>query len=433
VLNVVEPAPIDRHRARTKVVVGTHFAVDYIAFVLVALMPLFTARLGLSGTEKATLFAIGSIGSGAIQPFVALWSDRADSRLLGILGLALAGMSVSLFGVATSFEQLLLLQGLATIGVGAFHPVAAAAIGRLSGRRRSLGVAAFFLAGMLGGVAGNTTSPLLVGWWGATFGAAGGEASAGLQALGLVGLVGLAGAAALLWGIRRVSHKSDEAHERHRSLASRDRRLRWTAVGLLYVGNVLRFVVNMALVFLFEKWAEVRTLAQADAVALTNELGLRASTLNGPLQGAMQLGMGVCGIAAGAVLRSRHEKAALVGVPLFGAIAIGLFPWASQLGGSWAVVGALGVSVLAGMGFGGMIPVTITLAQRLLPHRTGLASGLMMGGAWSFGAGGPFIAAWASRGLGLDGAFLAVGGLLASAGVLALALPGRVVRESADS
>jgi len=423
--------PLGKLGLRLRVLISTHFIVDYFAFVIVALMPLFTARLALTDVHKATLFAAGSICSGLVQPVVAWWSDRANSRLLGIGGLALGGVCVSLFGVAQSFEHLLALQIVSTIGVGAFHPVAAAAMGELSSRRRLLGVAAFFLAGMLGGVAGNLLSPLYVRWAGRALAGVGDETTMGLRALGMFALVGIGAAVALTWAIRAVPHRAHDAHERHGALEIRDRAVRWAAVGLLYLGNVIRFIVNIALVYLFEAWAEHRTLAGAGATILSDELGLKASTLNGPLQGAMQVGMGGCGILVGIFVGVRHEKAALVLVPLIGAAGLFAFPLVTEIGGLAAVGAALGISVLAGMGFGGAMPVAIAMAQRLLPHRTGLASGLMMGGAWSFGAIGPFLARALEHRLGLDPAFQVIAGLLLGAGVLALFLPGRTVRESA--
>jgi hypothetical protein len=77
--------------------------------------------------------------------------------------------------------------------------------------------------------------------------------------------------------------------------------------------------------------------------------------------------------------------------------------------------------------------VTLSMAQRLLPHRTGLASGLMLGGAWVWGALGPFAASGLREGLGLGGAFVAVGGLLLAAGLVAGVLPSKVAPITDDA
>src|SRR5690606_2454494 len=106
---------------------------------------------------------------------------------------------------------------------------------------------------------------------------------------------------------------------------------------------------NMALVYLFVQWATVvRSDAAGDAV-LSIEAGKRASVLNGQLQAAMQVGMGTAGLLAGWVLSTRHEKAALVAVPLVGAAGIVVFPLLGGAGASTTtvVMGAV-LAVIAG-------------------------------------------------------------------------------------
>jgi FSR family fosmidomycin resistance protein-like MFS transporter len=412
------------------VTIWTHWLIDAFAFVIVALMPVFTTRLSLADWEVNLLFATGSIGSGAIQPIAAWLSDRLDSRLYGAVGLLISGSCVAMFGFAGSFWQLWALHAVSTIGIGAFHPVAAAAVGQLSGRKRSLGLAVFFLAGMLGGVTGNTLSPEWVKLFGHT--AQGMSVDAGLRSLGWLALAGVAGFLAITWAIRSIPHRAHDGHERHMTLSAAAKRSRWFAVGVLYVANALRFVVNMALVKLYVAWAAAHTLRQAGVVDMSDELSVKASTLNGYLQGAMQVGMGGAGITAGFLLTARHEKKALILVPAIGALAVGAFPYVSAMGGELAApwIG-LGLAIAAGMGFGGMIPVTLSLSQRLLPHRTGLASGLMLGGAWVWGALGPFAASGLRDGLGLRGAFVAIGGVLLAAGLVAGVLPSRTLNDAA--
>lgn len=418
-------------RPRLAITIGTHSLTDFFSFILIALMPILMTRLDLSPAQVAGLLAVGSIASGFIQPLTALFSDKFDSRMIGPAGLAAAAIAVGFIGHAQTYWHLLLIQIIGTAGIGAFHPVAAAAVGQLSGSKRSRGIAVFFLAGMIGGFTGNVTAPLWVGFFSGRRLIEGEPSIAyGLQTLSWFIVPGILGAAALAWAIHAVPHRRHDAHELHSSLAEDQRRQRWLAVGLLYLGNVIRFTVNMALVFLIIAWTEQLTLARAGAAQLTDALSVDAATMNGPLQGAMQIGMGGAGLFAGWFLRSHHEKLALVMVPCLGAAAIAIFPYAQRLE-SLAVPAAFVMSVLAGVGFGGLVPVTISLAQRLLPHRTSLASGLMLGGAWAFAAVGPPLANGLINGLGLTNAFAAVGGLLLIAGLISAAIPSQALRETA--
>jgi len=380
------------------------------------------------------VLALGSVCSGVIQPIVAMLSDRYNTRLLGTIGFLVAVVSVSMIGFVNSFAMLLVVQCVSSAGIGAFHPPAAAAAGHLSGKKRTLGVSCFFLAGMLGGVCGNTLSPLWVNVFSPIIG---GEpmVGRGLKSLAFFMIPGLAAVVILGWAIHNAPHSHADAHKNHAELSDRERRLRWFAVSLLYMSNVLRFTVNMILLYLYISWTERYVLARSGgglalgAGELSESLGLEASTFFGILVGSMQVGMGSIGLAAGFLLRTRHEKAALVLMPSVGAIALLGAPLVDGLPMGVAAA-AIVLAMLAGVGFGSMIPVSISLAQRLLPHRTGLASSLMLGGAWMFAATGPFIARWAEGQFGLAGAFWFTAGVLVLSGLIVIALPGRVIREA---
>jgi len=426
-------------RLRVWLTVICHGVVDYFSYLIVPLMPLLVTRLHLDDAQKAWILGAGSVASGLIQPAVAWVSDKLNTRWFGTLGLVLAAVATCAIGLAETFPQLLLIQVLSSIGIGAFHPVAAAAVGQLSGRRRSLGVSLFFLGGMAGGISGNTT------------------ATPYATAFGLHGFLyliapSIACAGVLIWAIHGVAHQHHDAHETHAELPERERRWRWASVWILYVGNVIRFTVNAALVYLVINWS-MRLIATRqganwetlDAEA-KNQFGLAASGVNGWLQASMQVGMGVAGLALARLVRAGRERPLLIWMPVLGALPLFVIPWAMRAfegtgAGShpaWTVPIVFALIVVAGIGFGGIVPVTIALAQRMLPHRTSLASGLMMGGAWFVAFMGPVLGKWFSSSKWLaqwfgDGAaWHATGGMLLAAGVISLAIPGWLVRRVAQ-
>ena len=217
----------------------------------------------------------------------------------------------------------------------------------------------------------------------------------------------------------------------------------------------------MALVYLFTEWAAQFVLMKNDAALMNEQLGIEASQVNGLLQASMQVGMGAGGITLGFILAARFEKAVFVLLPFLGAMSIALIPTLGSLdpqASRWAVMLA---SVLAGTGFGASVPVSLSLAQRLLPHRTSLVSGMMLGGAWMLSFLGPMGAeviqnGLASKpsvpgfvigvvemlpesmssgimdGLGLNAAFYVTAGLLAVAGIVAFFLSHSLIVRSAD-
>jgi MFS family permease len=398
----VPVTPIATHngtRYRLAGLVVSHSVVDFFSFIIIPILTVLEGRLSISPQQGALLIALGSVSSGLIQPVVAVLSDRYDTRWFGTLGCIAAVIAIGLTGFATEYWHLLLIQLIGAAGVGAFHPVAAAAMGQLSGPRRSLGVSIFFFAGMVGGIAGSASTPEYVKHF-------------TLPGIAWLIIPGLLIAALLAWATHSVPHRAHGAHEAHNALPAHIRRARWNAVGLLYAGNAIRFTVNMMLVQLFIRWSERAAMDQQGVTELDAATRTVASTLGGPLQAAMQVGMGGAGLLAGMFLRARHERAALIVVPILGAAAVALVPWLDSR------IGVQVVAVLAGAGFAGVLPVTISLAQRLLPHRTSLASGLMMGGAWALAAVGPPVAQWIYHHAGLDTGFYASAGLLAVSAVL---------------
>lgn len=414
--SILPPEPALAHR-RTRLTIATlcHTVIDFFSFTVPPLLSVLEGHLSLSPGQGAFLLGIGSLCTGLVQPLVAWHSDRADTRFFGWLGLALAVIGVGCIGYARTYEQLLLIQIVSSIGIGAFHPIAAAAVGSLAGTRRSFGVAAFYCAGMAGGIAGNITAPLWVSHFG------GESLGEGLRSIARLIPPGLVFVVALFWAIHRVSHRHAGAKDAHASLGVAERRSRWRMVWVLYVGNVLRFTVDTALILLIVRWTEQLVMTRSGVMELTDSLRQEAARMSGPLQAAKQVGMGVCGLLAGWWIGPRHEKLALVISPILGAVALVVMPMCS----GWR---ALVACMIAGIGYGGMVPVTISLAQRLLPHRTSLASGLMMGGAWAVASLGAPLAQWSLDNFGLHRAFVVAAGISLLAAVTTAFLSGRQIR-----
>lgn len=400
------PNDVQSSGARLWWVSIAHCVVDFFSYIIIPLVTVLQASAHFTAKEDALLLGLGSIASGVIQPLTALWSDKHDTRWLGTAGAVVAAIAMSLIGYVHDFWLLLVLQGVGSAGVGAFHPVAAAAVGHLSGERRARGVAMFYSAGMLGAIAAGFIMPQYA-------------SRLGLQPVAWLMIPGLLAAMGLAWAIHGVPHRHATAHDEHRALPPEVRRRRWVDISLLYASNVVRFVVNMMLVQLLIRWSEARVLAEHAATQLTPELRHDASEINGPLQAAMSIGMLFAGLAVGLVVKPRMEKPLLVWMPAAGAACIAAFPYVTAgegpLGG---VPMAFAFSILGGIGYAGVVPITISMAQRLLPHRTSLASGLMMGGAWAIAAIGPALAQQLYQRVGLTWSFVGVGAVLLVAVVL---------------
>jgi len=402
--------------ARLGTILASHPMVDVYAALVPPLIGVLQIRCDLTDVQKAWLLGIGSLSSGLSQPLGAWISDRADSRLFGALGLLMAAVCLSCIGLASSFASLVALFVVGMIGVGVYHPVGASSIGQIAdqlpGRRRSLGISFFFVFGMAGGIAGSLIAGQV---------AAAGDAGFELLRYGLI--PGVLVAMALHLCIRRVPHRSHG----HHLIAFGEGELarRWSMIVLLYLANAMRFTVNVTLYFLAVLWAEAHVRATAPLLA-AEAVVKRGGEIAGLLNALLIVGMAVGGFTAGAMIPKGREKWFLVCVPVL------LSPAVMAWGGAGLWGGYL-CALLSGIGFASMIPVTLSLGQRLLPHRTSLASGLMLGGAWAVAVVGPRIAQYCLGTLNWDlpQTFWFPTALLLASGLICLPLSGRTLRMTA--
>lgn len=422
-LDIAPSADLRETRKQFWTVCGSHVVVDIYPIFFAALQIALADHLKLTGWQIGVIYASNQILSGLPQALAAWLSDRYDTRIAGPLGLTLSCVCSCLIGLAPNFWVLWLLLSIAMIGNGIYHPIAGAQAGQLGGRvlktGRSLAVSLFFAAGMVGSVIGPIASTRL-------------NAAFGLPSLLALVPMGLITAYILHRVTSHVTHRAAPSNGSSAAaveIPPEEIRERWTAVGLLYAGNALRFIVNTAMYVLFNIWAERQI--PGDAAAATN--------LSGNIIVAMTVGMGVGAILAGRLVRPGTERGAILALSIAGALFTALTGYA---GGRWGG-GALGLwpmyvcAALTSLGFSSILPITIGLAQRLLPHRTGLASSLMMGGSWAIAAVAPLLV-----GLFLgppvkpadlpDGrlelAFVGFGLMLLAAGALAVVMPKRIIR-----
>jgi FSR family fosmidomycin resistance protein-like MFS transporter len=395
---------------RLATVIVAHPVVDAYAGFVAPLLAVLQVRCDLTAWQTASLLSLGSLISGLCQPFFAWLTDRIDSRLFGTAGVAVAAVALSSIGLARDFPTLIVFYTLGALGVGAFHPVAAASVGELSGRRRSVGVTLFFVAGMLGATAGPIISTRVTA-----------IEPNGFDILRWLMIPGVAMAIALHLAIRDVPHR----HHAHRELSftPEERRWRWRTTLLLLVGNSMRYTVYMALLYLYVEWSK-DFVAARDVAATESAVAAASSILCGELNAATMLGMGLGGLVVGMLVPAGREKLPLIVIPIVLAPTAALFPWSDR---AWALVLALA----CGIGFAAVIPASISVAQRLLPHRTSLASSLMMGAAWAIAAIGPPLAEWSQSAFGLTTTFALVATLLAASGIVGLPVGSDLLRRAA--
>jgi FSR family fosmidomycin resistance protein-like MFS transporter len=116
-----------------------HLVHDTYASFLAPLLPAFIEKLALSKTEAGLLAFLQSSPS-LLQPFIGHLADRVTLRYFVILGPAVTATMMSLLGVAPNYAVLALLLIVTGLSSAAFHAVAPAMAGRLSGQKLGWGM-----------------------------------------------------------------------------------------------------------------------------------------------------------------------------------------------------------------------------------------------------------------------------------------------------
>jgi FSR family fosmidomycin resistance protein-like MFS transporter len=142
---------------RVATITGGHAVHDTYTAFLPPLLPKLIENLSLSNTAAGGLSAFLQLPS-LLQPFIGRLADRTTLRWVVVAAPAVTGVFMSLLGWAQRYAVLAFLLMAAGLSVAAFHAVAPAVVGRLSGDRLGRGMGFW----MVGGELGRTLGPLAV-------------------------------------------------------------------------------------------------------------------------------------------------------------------------------------------------------------------------------------------------------------------------------
>lgn len=324
-----------------------HLLIDSFALFIQPLWPDLQARLMLGGAGVTWIFVLWNMTTSVSQLAFALLGDRFPSRWMVWVGPLLAVACLGAVGSVQSVGGLCLLLIVGGLGVGLFHPEAAAMVGGSAPDQRGRAMSIFVLGGTIGQAIGPAFSGFVT-------------THHGLEALGSSVFWGLPLVAAFAWVIGRTPGPSlrprTELHLSARPASTR------TLVLVLAIG-VSRVIPIMGVLL---------------GIAFTVKARGGSNEEIGFAQAVFQIMSGV-GVFGCAVLMQRStERVVLWLMPLFALpplVACGLADYWSLL--FWLA--------LAGLALGGATPVLISYAQRLLPQGERLASSITMGVSWGLG------------------------------------------------
>jgi FSR family fosmidomycin resistance protein-like MFS transporter len=347
-----------------------HFLVDSYAAVfgpLVALARFSDQKIGMLGT----LFGVSTSFTQLLFGYLA---DRFNVRLIILGGLAMAAIFMSMAGNLVSqpilFAVALVLGGL---GIAAFHPAAVVMAARTLPDRPTVGVSIFIAMG----TAGFAAAPVLYMLFAETY---------GLRSTFILLVPGLM----LLPLVLKLPRRKPGERRSQDSPLSRFAGVQsflvthGPALLPIYIVVVARSMVQISIVQFLPK-------LMLDRGHTTTEAGL-ASTVY--IAGAA-LGMLCCGLLA-----TRYNRRSLQAISLIAGVPMTLL---FLLSSTLPLIPALGLLGVSGFFVLSTNTMHIVMGQELSPRHASTISSLVMGFGWGVGSLGSYIAGRLAdpQGLGL--------------------------------
>lgn len=369
----------------------SHFIVDSINSQTGLLLASLSISLSLKNADIGLIATAYAMVGALSQPFFGWLADRFGGRWLTAGGVLWMGTFFSFMALSPGHWPIVWLI-IGSLGSGAFHP---------SGASQAVKVGHTYMAGR---VATAASIFFLFGQGGYSFGPALGGVimdhlgRSGMLLLSVLALpIGLFAA----WQLGGLA-SSTVAHSHAPRAASEDHAGRPS----------LAIFVLLILLSGLPTWAQ--SVTATFAPKFYHEQGLTATTY-GLIIATMMGGSAVGGVLGG-VLGDRWGRRRTVTLTL--ALAVVPFYFFPVARGPWLYI----LGALAGLFNGAPHSILVTLAQRALPGRAGLASGLTLGFMFTAGALGAYVSGLAADRVGLVYVLQANAGLLLLAALLSLAL-----------
>lgn len=330
-----------------------HLCADLGGGALPAILPFLIAQKGITYTQAAGLtFALSSIGS-AIQPVFGSMADKTSRPWLMSLGIFMAGCGISSLGFLDSYWAMFVAVAFTGIGSALFHPDGGRMANYVSGEKKGKGISLFSVGGNMGGAIG----PML-----AVFGI---TLIGDLRGAAILAVPAFTMAAFMVTQHGNLAEFAAEGNKKTKAAIAAGQRDDWKSFGKLTVVVFLRSTLQTGMTtFIPMLFMSVLMQSEAKSGSVTTIISLSgavATLIGGNL--ADKYGFNKT-IRTGLVL----VIPCLIAVTLSRSVALStllLIPTAMFLNFAFSP--------------------SVALGQKFVPNHLGLASGITMGLASSFG------------------------------------------------
>ncbi|MCJ7662845.1 MAG: MFS transporter [Desulfobacterales bacterium] len=332
-----------------------HLVVDIYQGALPATLPFIKDKLGLSYALTGLILMTANVASSILQPVFGYFSDKKVMPALLPMGLLAAGIGFSLIMLPAHFSLVLFLVVISGLGVASYHPEGYKTAHFFTGERSATGMSIFSVGGNLGFSLGPILALSIIEYL-------------GFSSLPLIVVPSILCAAIILAYRGTIALPVVSHAEAIKKRAQRTNVASYVALGMVIFIVIMRSWTQMGLVtyipFYYINFLKGSPLFAGKLVSLFLVCGAAGTLIGAPLadrwghQFFVRLSMLLSTVTLPAFFLPAVQNSILL----------------------FFVLGLQGMLLIS------TFSVTIVMAQKLLPHKLGIASGLLVG--FAIGTGG---------------------------------------------
>jgi MFS transporter, FSR family, fosmidomycin resistance protein len=331
-----------------------HMVTDIYQGALPATLPFLKDKLGLTYTMTGVILMVANFTSSILQPLFGFYSDKKEKAALLPIGVISAGVGYALLSIPNDYSMILFLVVISGLGVASYHPEGYKTAHFFTGERSVTGMAVFSVGGNLGLAIGPVMAIYVIRYL-------------GFNSLPFVMVPAIIFTAVLLYcrqtvAIPRLEHAQKTASEKK------------TPEGA-YVSLFL-----VVAIVIMRSWTQMGLLSYIPFYYINY---LKGDPVFAGNLIFVFLASGAAGTLIGAPFADRWGHRFFLRLTMFLATAtlpLMFIPFVAKSILIFFVLGLQGMLLIS------TFSVTIVMAQKLLPPRLGVASGLMVG--FAIGTGG---------------------------------------------
>jgi len=328
-----------------------HAITDIYQGALPAVLPFLKEKLALSYTMAGVILMVANTASSILQPLFGFYSDKKEKAILLPAGILSAGIGFSLLSIPTSYVPVLFLVAISGLGIAAYHPEGYKTSHFFTGERSVTGMAIFAVGGNLGFSLGPIISIYIIQYL-------------GFDSLPLMVVLSLLFTALILFYRKTIAIPEDY-------------RLHKKSSTIVKVKGAYTSLFTIIAIVIMRTWTQMGLLTYIPFYYINY---LKGNPIYAGQLVFVYLASGALGTLVGAPFADRWGNRRFLRLTMF--LATIVLPLMFVVKGPllFVILGMQGFLLIS------TFSVTVVMAQKLLPHKLGIASGLMVG--FAIGTGG---------------------------------------------